>query len=154
MPPTATICVPLPGGAVQGSPADLQAWAAHIRQELRRQVVAHAPAPRYQVWLPTGRRLVGSAAVLDRLADRIERAAGAAVPSDRARVAGAGVPFVAPPTPLYPLPQLFAEPERVTQLLPDLSTNTTAGPTDPVKGNLKLCRNGTATLRSNGQAAA
>ena len=133
MPSTATICVPLPGGAVQGSPADLQAWAAHIRQELRRQVVAHAPAPRYQVWLPTGRRLVGSAAVLDRLADRIERAAGAAVPNARARVGGTGVPFAAPtpPLPAPPWSSLVTDSERVTQLLPDLSTNTTAGPTDP-----------------------
>lgn len=128
------IRVPLPGGAIEGSPTELQAWAAYIRRELRRQVVPHASAPSYQVWLPTGWRLVGSVAVLDRLADRIERAASAVMLGDRARVAGAGVPFVAPPPPgpAPPLPALFAEPERVTQLLPAyLPTNSPAAPTDP-----------------------
>jgi len=132
MPPSVpSIRVPLPGGSLTATPDELRTLAAHIRRELRRQVVLPASAPSYQVWLPTGRRLVGSAAVLDRLADRIERAA-VSVSVERARVAGAGVPFVAPPSsPAPPLPPLFAEPERVTQLLPDLSTNTAAEPTDP-----------------------
>jgi len=133
MPPTDPICVPLPDGPLTAPPDVLQEIAAHLRQELRRQVVAHALAPHYQVWLPTGRRLIGSAAVLDRLADRIERAATASVLGDRARVGGTGVPFVAPPSPVpaLPRPALVAEVERVTQLLPDLSTNTGGGPSDP-----------------------
>ena len=130
-----TICVPLPSGTVQGSPVELQALAEHIRRELRRQVVLTEPATSYQIWLPTGDRLVGAAVVLDRLADRLARAAAAPVAEERARVKPDGVSFVAPPTTKPTWASLAVETERVTQLLPDLATTGTGvglnDPTDP-----------------------
>ncbi len=135
MPPTDRIRVPLPGGPLTATADDLRTLAAHIRRELRRQVVPHAPAPAYQIWLPTGRRLVGSAAVLDRLADRLDRAAAGVPSGDRARLAGVGGPIPAPPLPPGPPTQRLTalDEERVTQALPDLLTNldSAGDPTDP-----------------------
>lgn len=130
--PTPRLTVPLPGGALTGTPAELQAAAAHIRHELRRLGAPGAWLSVYTVRLPGGRKLTGSPAILLRLADRIAAAATPATPAGlagRARVAPLPTALALHPAPLPHATVHLGErgAEHGTQVLSDPYTD----PTDP-----------------------
>lgn len=135
--PAGQIAVPLPGGPLCGTAAELRAAALYLRQDLRRQIAPGAWVSVYTVRLPGGRRVTGSPAILLRLADRIIAAADTADPPVRARVG----PVIPSALALQPAPRPPAAPatvallagpgERGTQRLGVAAGDPAGDPADP-----------------------